>query len=287
VWFSGGPDGPKGCDIILSYKNLNSNCWKDPVKLFTSNTCAYRNPVLFKNEEEKLFYLFFNRQEYGSGDVDAEIMYSISIDLEKWSKPELLFEGKGYLLRSKIKKYNENFILPVSKIYKEDKDIKFKIGIFNLNSKKINLYDTKNLMDPVFVNFLNKNFLFCRDCNAQFVHSVELSDKLDKIKKIQTITDLSNNDSAIDVIQNKNELILCCNRKFDKRNRGRTPISLYKSKDGLLWNKIDDLDPKPEHSYYVWRYGEFSYPSLELENSNLHICYTYNGKTVKYINILV
>ena len=56
----------------------------------------------------------------------------------------------------------------------------------------------------------------------------------------------------------------------------RTPLTLALSHDGLHWHDALTLDEGP---------GEFSYPSIVADGSELHIVYTWNREKIKYVSV--
>ena len=90
-------------------------------------------------------------------------------------------------------------------------------------------------------------------------------------------TAFPNNNSGIDVAALPDgRLILCCN-PVGKNWGARTPISLFVSSDnGKSFSLLTHL---------TTMVGEFSYPAVRYENGQLHVCYTWNRKTIQYFCI--
>lgn len=89
---------------------------------------------------------------------------------------------------------------------------------------------------------------------------------------------LPNNNSGLDLTKaGDGNLYLMCNPVA--ANWGaRSPISLFKSKDGKTWTKL--LDFETEES-------EFSYPAIINKGSVLHISYTYKRKNIAYVELVI
>jgi alpha-L-fucosidase len=60
--------------------------------------------------------------------------------------------------------------------------------------------------------------------------------------------------------------------------RGRNKLVVKVSEDGGNWSDLIILEDQPE--------GEFSYPAvIQGEDGTVHITYTYNRKTIKYVHL--
>ncbi|MDO4179215.1 MAG: sialidase family protein [Phascolarctobacterium sp.] len=87
---------------------------------------------------------------------------------------------------------------------------------------------------------------------------------------------LPNNNSGLDLAQSSDgTLFLVCNPVA--ANWGvRSPISLFKSTDGLAWTKLLDFETEP---------SEFSYPAIVCRGSKLYITYTYRRENIAYVEV--
>ena len=88
---------------------------------------------------------------------------------------------------------------------------------------------------------------------------------------------VANNNSGIDAVTLRDGLqLLVCNPV----EKGRNKLSLLASGDGKEWNEITVLEDQLE--------GEFSYPAIiQGKDGRVHITYTYNRKTIKYISMVI
>lgn len=87
-------------------------------------------------------------------------------------------------------------------------------------------------------------------------------------------TEMLNNNSGIDCVKTESGIIaLVCNPV----GRGRTPLSLLLSQDGgESFERVLDLEAIP---------GEYSYPAVISRENTLFITYTYNRKSIAYVEI--
>ena len=87
-------------------------------------------------------------------------------------------------------------------------------------------------------------------------------------------TEMPNNNSGIDCVKTENGTIaLVCNPV----GRGRTPLSLLLSHEGgSSFERVLDIEAIP---------GEYSYPAVISRDNKLFITYTYNRKSIAYVEI--
>ncbi len=93
-------------------------------------------------------------------------------------------------------------------------------------------------------------------------------------------TKLPNNDSGIDSLTLADGRFLLVYNPTHKEDpvKGRTPLNVAISKDGLTWTDILTLDNSLS--------GQFSYPAvIQSQDGLIHITYTYKRETIKYVVI--
>lgn len=296
-WFSGDNEGDDGCHIYISKFDLNSKLmmWSDPLQITNNPGYADQNPLMFffKND----YYMIHNTQVDGVGDTTAYIKLLKSRTdnfLQEETKTYDFDNQNGQMVRCRpIVEGDERVLLPFYFI--NDQDIThFRSGIYIITSlsprieyQKIIVQGSENLLEPCLVKVDSMEYhLYYRDQRAKYVYRSVSYDGCLTWTKPESLK-LENNHCAVDVIRASNgDLVLIGNRKFDKRNFGRAPLSVYLSKDkGITWKFITDLDPQESDPYYVWRHGEFSYPSISEIGNYFHISYTYNRITIKHLRI--
>jgi len=97
-------------------------------------------------------------------------------------------------------------------------------------------------------------------------------------------TGLPNPNSGIDAVTLKDGRHLLVYNPTSKNWGDRVPLSVALSNDGKKWNEIFQLEAvtNPETTDEE----EYSYPSIiQAPDGMVHIVYTWNRKTVKYILI--
>lgn len=304
TWFSGDHEGDDGCNIYISRLMPKSNYWSDAELVVSKPGFACQGSCIFYNRNTNKFIMIYTCQEHLKGDPASQLYKIESDDTYTWSEPVLFDAEYGVLIRNRVVRLDINtLILPYYFCNPQNApNYIWNSGYYKSNNngytwKKFVLEDTDGLMEPVIIN-LGNDYLRCyyRDKAAKYIYMNQSSNKGETWTKPERIS-VENNDSALDIMPFKNRtdsFIMCCNRKHDKRNRGRTPLTIFKNNNttrlmeeahGEKWEQVVDLDPKMDMAYYVWRYGEFSYPAMEMCDNFLHVAYTYNRQTIKYVRI--
>jgi predicted neuraminidase len=84
--------------------------------------------------------------------------------------------------------------------------------------------------------------------------------------------DLPNPNSGLDAVGLKDGRVLLV---YNHTAKGRSPLNLGVSKDGLNFTRVLDLETEP---------GEFSYPAIiQASNGDVHITYTWNRKKIRHV----
>ncbi|MEI6326022.1 MAG: exo-alpha-sialidase, partial [Gemmataceae bacterium] len=87
-----------------------------------------------------------------------------------------------------------------------------------------------------------------------------------------SLLDVPNPNSGTDAVTLKDGRHLLV---YNPVTKGRTPLSVALSTDGLKWKKILDLETEP---------GEFSYPAIiQAADGKVHILYTWKRKTIAHV----
>ena len=83
---------------------------------------------------------------------------------------------------------------------------------------------------------------------------------------------LPNPNSGIDAVtlQDGRQLLV-----FNNTPRGRTPLNVALSRDGVEWKVVLTLEDQP---------GEYSYPAvIQAADGRVHITYTYRRQSIKHV----
>lgn len=91
-------------------------------------------------------------------------------------------------------------------------------------------------------------------------------------------TEMVNNNSGIDVVKLKDRVFLVCNPvENGDISSPRSPLSIFVSRDnGFHFELFHVLESEP---------GAYAYPAIITDGENLHVTYTWNNKTIKYVKL--
>ncbi len=91
-------------------------------------------------------------------------------------------------------------------------------------------------------------------------------------------TEMVNNNSGIDMVKLKDRLFLVCNPvENGDISSPRSPLSIFVSEDnGVCFELFHVLECEP---------GAYAYPAIITDGENLHVTYTWNNKTIKYVKL--
>ncbi len=287
AWFGGTKEKNKDVGIWVSRKTNTS--WSIPVEVANGvqkdgSRFPCWNPVLFKPKGQAL-HLFY---KVGPSPREWWGRYITSIDDgATWSEPVSLPEGiLGPIKNQPIQLSDGTILSPSSTEHKTDG---WKIHLESSNdlgqtwTKTEALNDAKvfGAIQPVILNYGNgKLQLLSRTKNS--VVSQNWSEDYGKTWSEMSATALSNPNSGIDgVTLTDGRQLLVYNPT--KRNWGdRVPLSIALSTDGEDWNRVLDLEPLRVTTDKKGE--EYSYPTvIQTQNNQVHIVYTWNRKTVKYV----
>ncbi|WP_084148854.1 sialidase family protein [Arenibacter latericius] len=287
-WFGGTKEKNDDVGIWLSRKT--GDTWSTPVEVANGiqddgSRFPCWNPVLFKPKGQPLM-LFY---KVGPDPKEWWGLYMTSNDDGKtWSTPTKLPDGVlGPIKNQPIQMANGEIISPSSTESDEDG---WQIHLEHSSDSGKTWHRTESLNDgkefgaiqPVVLNYGNgKLQLLSRTENE--VISQNWSNDYGKTWNKMTATELPNPNSGIDGVSLKDGRQLLIYNPTGKNWGDRVPLSLALSTDGKKWNRALDLEPLRENTDKEGE--EYSYPTMLLADDGMvHIVYTWNRKTVKYIN---
>lgn len=286
-WFGGTKEKNKDVGIWVS-RRINGT-WSTPIEVVNGvqeNGTRYPcwNPVLFKPKGEPL-YLFY---KVGPSPQEWWGLYMTSEDNGKtWSDPVDLPDGiLGPIKNQPIQLSNGTIVSPSSNETKSDEwTIHLEFSTDNgkswTKSKQLNDPNEFGAIQPVVLNYGNgKLQLLSRTKNE--VISENWSDDYGKTWSNMEATVLPNPNSGIDGVTLKDGRQLLIYNPTDKNWGDRVPLSIGISKNGKEWDRVLDLEPLRENTDKKGE--EYSYPTvIQAEDGKVHLVYTWNRKTVKYI----
>lgn len=288
-WFGGTEEKNKDVGVWVS-RNTNGS-WSTPIEVVngvqedgTRHPCW--NPVLFKPRGQPL-YLFY---KVGPSPQEWWGLYMTSDDDGKtWSEPIMLPDGiLGPIKNQPIQLENGTIISPSSN---ETLDGEWTIHVEqSIDSAKtwtktepLNDPEKFGAIQPVVLNHGNgKLQLLSRTKND--VVSQNWSEDNGQTWGEMTATSLSNPNSGVDGVTLKDGRHILIYNPTSKNWGDRVPLSLGISTDGKTWDRAIELEPLRETTDKSGE--EYSYPTIiQAEDGKVHLVYTWNRKTVKYIVI--
>lgn len=277
AWFGGTEEkNPDVC--IYTSENINGK-WGEPVLVadgIISDTLRYPcwNPVLFQkdNGDVVLYY------KVGPSPREWWGMYKTSSDRGKtWSEAVMIPDNLLGPIKNKPERLADGTILyPTSFETREKWNIYVETSDQKLNNwEKVDIDNNGfNAIQPSILFYKDGRIqMLCRSREKKIVESWS-ADQGKTWSKVDA-TNLVNNNSGIDAVTLKNGLqLLICN----PIEKGRNKIDVKASADGKTWYDVIVLEDQPE--------GEFSYPAvIQGEDGTVHITYTYNRTTIKYVRL--
>jgi len=286
-WFGGTKEKNKDVGIWVS-RNTDGT-WSTPMEVAngvqedgTRYPCW--NPVLFKPKGQPL-YLYY---KVGPSPQEWWGLYMTSEDDGKtWSEPVMLPDGiLGPIKNQPVQLANGTILSPSSN---ETPSGEWTIHIERsvdkgqtwTTSGPLNDPEKFGAIQPVVLNHGNGSLqLLSRTKND--VVSQNWSEDSGKTWREMTATSLPNPNSGIDGLTLKDGRHLLIYNPTSKNWGDRVPLSLGISKDGKNWERVIELEPLRET---IDREGEeYSYPTvIQAMDGKVHLVYTWNRKTVKYV----
>jgi len=283
AWFGGTHEKNKDVGIWIS--KLKGDAWSKPTEIAngiidkdTRYPCW--NPVLFQQVQGPL-YLF-----YKVGPSPSEwwgmMMYSKD-NGNLWSKPERIPTPYLGPIKNKPVAMGSMLYCPSST---EHQGWKIHLELFDLNTRKwdtlipIRHQDTFDVIQPVILNHPQGKIQLLNRSKNGFVVETWSADGGLTWSPLHS-TDLPNPNSGIDglTLPHGNQLLVYNHTGTlpGKWGGKRYPLNIALSSDGKNWKPSYVLESQ---------IGEFSYPAvIQSEDGMIHLCYTYNRKTIKYVKL--
>ncbi len=288
-WFGGTKE--KNDDVGIWVSRKTGQSWSTPVEVANGvqpdgSRFPCWNPVLFKPKGQPLM-LFY---KVGPDPKSWWGLYLTSTDNgQTWSAPVKLPDGVlGPIKNQPIQLANGTIISPSST--ESDTD-GWQIHLEHSSDGGKTWNRTESLNDgeefgaiqPTVLNYGDgKLQLLSRTKNS--VVSQNWSEDYGKTWDKMTATELPNPNSGIDGVSLQDGRQLIVYNPTGKNWGDRVPLSLALSTDGKYWDRVLDLEPLRKNTDKEGE--EYSYPTMiQAEDGMVHIVYTWNRKTVKYIKL--
>lgn len=286
-WFGGTKEKNRDVGIWMS-RNTNGT-WSTPIEIATGlqeDGTRYPswNPVLFKPKGRPL-HLFY---KVGPSPQEWWGLYMTSEDDGKtWSEPIRLPEGILGPIKNQPVQLEDGSILSPSSNETPSGEWTIHIEQSTDNSQTwtssgpLNDPGKFGAIQPVVLNYgKGKLQLLSRTKNE--VIAQNWSEDGGKTWGKMTATSLPNPNSGIDGVTLKDGRQLLVYNPTEKNWGDRVPLSIALSADGRNWERVLDLEPLRKSTDKEGE--EYSYPTvIQAEDGKVHLVYTWNRKTVKYV----
>jgi predicted neuraminidase len=286
AWFGGTAErNPDVCIYISRNKN---GTWTPPVAVadgvgFATNRFPTWNPVLFqpKSGPLLLFYKVGPKPSAWWG-----MMITSTNDGKTWSPPRRLPDGILGPIKDKPVQLPDGDILCGSSTENGGRRVHFE----RTDDFGKTWTETPPLNDPQKIGAIQPTILFLkngtlealgRTSNGRIFQIFSRDDG--KTWGPMTLTDLPNPDSGIDAVtlrDGRQLLVYNHNIRTGSHNKGRSPLNVAISPDGINWLAALVLEDDPDAP------NGFSYPAvIQTRDGLVHITYTWERKRIKHVVI--
>jgi len=293
AFFSGTHE--KNPDVGIRVTHLENGKWTRPVEVANgvqNDKLRYPawNPVLFQPKEGPLM-LFYKvgpdpREWWG-------MLITSDDDGKTWSEPKKLGEDPaigallGPVKNKAVQLEDGTIIAPTSTERKKDDDT-FWMVHFEISKDNGKTWEVVGpINDGVEFDAIQPSILFHKDGSLQIlcrtrqdVISESWSTDNGQTWSPMTATSLPNPNSGTDAVtlaDGRQLLIYNHSTKEGEEPKGRNILNLAISDDGKNWKPFMTLENEPNESGY-------SYPAIiQSKDGMVHMTYTYDRKTVKYV----
>lgn len=277
AWFGGTHE--KHPDVGIWVSINNGNGWSEPVEVANgvqSPELRYPtwNPVLFQPKQGPLM-LFY---KVGPSPSEWWGMVITSNDGGKtWSQPVRLPDGILGPIKNKPIQLSDGTIVSGSST--EHDGWKIQMELSSDGGKNWRLIGPLNdgkefsLIQPAILDHgQGKLQILCRSREKRIVQS--WSTDGGKTWSAFTATNLPNPNSGIDAVTLADGRHLLI---YNDTERGRTPLNVAVSDNGIHWRNVVTLETQP---------GEYSYPAIiQADNGTVHITYTWKREKIKHVSL--
>jgi predicted neuraminidase len=287
AWFGGTAE--RNPDVCIYVSRIENGQWTPPVAVadgvgFATSRLPTWNPVLFqpKNGPLLLFY------KVGPSPATWWGMLTTSDDDGKtWSKPVRLPNGiLGPIKNKPVQLANGDLLCPSS----TEGTNGWRVHFERTGDLGRTWTATPPVNDGKEIGAIQPSILFHGEGKLQSVGRT----KNGKIFQIwsddggltwgkMTLTDLPNPDSGTDAVtlrDGRQVLVYNHNVRTGSNNKGRSPLNVAISNDGIHWQAALELENAPDAP------AGFAYPAvIQTRDGLVHITYTWERKRIKHVVI--
>ncbi len=275
-WFGGTNEGNK--DVAIWGAARTKSGWSAPVELVREPNTPTWNPVLFHDKSGTLWLYYkygTNPREWSGGRMSSQDGGAT------WSKPEHLPAGIYGPIKDKPLVLTDGAIVSGTSVESYHAWTSW-IERSTDNGATWTKHGPLLYPGEVYASIQPTVVPLGRD---HLIAYVRTTSRLGKIGMSQSrdagqtwspleLLDLPNPNSGIDAVGLKDGRVVMI---YNHTNKGRSPLNLAVSKDGIHFTPSLVLESEP---------GEFSYPAIiQAGDGTLHTTYTWNRKKIKHVII--
>lgn len=275
AWFGGSHE--KNPDVGIWVSRKERDRWSAPAEVADGRQDDGKrypcwNPVLFQAESRKLL-LFY---KVGPSPDAWWGMLKESTDAGRsWSVARRLPDGILGPIKNKPVRLADGSLLCPSSTEDSGWRVHFErtsdLGTTWKKSRAIGDGRAVEIIQPTILTHSNRRYqALCRSQQGRIVET--WSSDNGKTWGAPALTNLLNPDSGIDAVtlgDGRHVLI------YNPTGKGRTPLGLAVSADGMIWKSGPVLESEP---------GEYSYPAvIQSSDGKIHVTYTWKRERIKHV----
>ncbi len=287
AWFGGTAE--RNPDVCIYVSRNENGKWTAPIAVadgvgFSTNRLPTWNPVLFQPKDGPL--LLF----YKVGPKPAEwwgMMKTSDDDGKTWSQPVRLPDGiLGPIKNKPVQLANGDILCGSS----TEGDGGWRVHFERTSDFGKTWTATLPVNDGKEIGAIQPSILFLGGGKLQAIGRTK-NDKIFQINSADggltwgemTLLNLPNPDSGTDAVtlrDGRQLLVYNHNTRTGSHNKGRSPLNVAISNDGVNWKSVAVLENNPDAP------NGFAYPAvIQTRDGCVHITYTWERKRIKHVVI--
>ena len=274
AWFGGTDEGDN--DVGIWSARHDGTKWSVPVEVATGVVGEKRypcwNPVLHQPAHGPLL-LFYKVGP--SPSTWWGMMMRSDDEGRSWSKPERLPENILGPIKNKPVQIGDRLWCPSSSEHEGWRihlEFTSDLGRSWKRTEPLSMAQEFGAIQPTVLPWSSQRVqLLCRAKQGGKVVESWSNDGGKTFSRLRQ-TSLRNPNSGIDAVKLKDGRALLV---YNDTPRGRSPLNIASSTDGITWNNVVLLESEP---------GEYSYPAIiQTADGKVHVTYTWKRKLIRHV----
>ncbi len=284
AWFGGTAE--RNPDVCIYVSRLENHAWSTPLKVadgvgFTTNRQPCWNPVLFQPQHGPLL-LFY---KVGPKPSAWWGMWTTSPDNGlTWTKPERLPDSVLGPIKDKPIQLSDGVIVSGSSTENGGRHVHFELstdnGVTWSCTPPVEGSGDLGAIQPTLLTLANGHLEALARTDKGRI-GVTFSSDEGRTWSAMKPTDLPNPDSGIDAVtlaDGRQLLVYNHNVRSGSLNKGRSPLNVALSRDGIHWMAALVLENNPKAP------SGFSYPAvIQTRDGLVHITYTWERRRIRHV----